>query len=122
MYHQILDETLGVHPTFFYESAWNLVGFFLLLLIAAKWRKFDGQIFLSYVVWYGVGRAIIEGLRTDSLYFFNTGLRTSQLVGVISALAALIFMLIRFKTAAPATPAIPRPVKKNRKSDTESEE
>lgn len=122
VYHQILDGALGVHPTFFYESMWNLVGFFLLLLIAAKWRKFDGQIFLSYVVWYGVGRAIIEGLRTDSLYFFNTGLRTSQLVGVISALAALIFMVIRFKTAAPATPAIPRPVKKGKKANTDSEE
>ena len=77
-----MDGVLGVHPTFFYESMWNLVGFFLLLLIAKKWRKFDGQIFLSYVVWYGVGRAVIEGLRTDSLYLFGTGLRTSQLVEI----------------------------------------
>lgn len=121
VYHQILDGTLGVHPTFFYESLWNLIGFFLLLLLAKKGRKFNGQIFLSYVIWYGVGRTIIEGLRTDSLYFFNTGLRTSQLVGIISALAALIFMIVRFKTAEPATPPIPRPVKKSKKSEEISE-
>lgn len=61
-----------VHPTFLYESLWNLLGFVLLVVIARKWRKFDGQMFLSYFAWYGVGRGFIEGLRTDSLYFFNT--------------------------------------------------
>lgn len=105
-YYQILDGTLGVHPTFFYESLWNILGFVLLILLARKGRKFDGQIFLSYVVWYGVGRTIIEGLRTDSLYFFNTGLRTSQLVGIISAVAAIVLMIVRAKTAGPATPPL----------------
>ena len=117
IYHQLLDGVLGVHPTFFYESMWNLVGFFLLLLIAKKWRKFDGQIFLSYVVWYGVGRAVIEGLRTDSLYLFGTGLRTSQLVGILSAALAIVLMIIRAKTAGPATAPIPRAVKKSKNTE-----
>lgn len=104
-YQQVLDGTLGVHPTFFYESMWNLLGFILLVLIARKGRKFNGQLFLSYVVWYGVGRAVIEGLRTDSLYFFGTGLRSSQILGLASALVAIVVMAIRFRTPVPP----PRP-------------
>lgn len=87
-----------VHPTFLYESLWNLAGFLLLAVAAKKWRKFDGQIFLSYLVWYGVGRGFIEGLRTDSLYFFGTGLRVSQVLGFASALVAaglLVWNLLR---------------------------
>ena len=103
-YQQVLDGTLGVHPTFFYESMWNLLGFILLVLIARKGRKFNGQLFLSYVVWDGVGRAVIEGLRTDSLYFFGTGLRSSQILGLASALVAIVVMAIRFRTAGPPTP------------------
>ena len=103
-YQRVLDGTLGVHPTFFYESMWNLLGFILLVLIARKGRKFNGQLFLSYVVWYGVGRAVIEGLRTDSLYFFGTGLRSSQILGLASALVAIVVMAIRFRTAGPPTP------------------
>ena len=103
-YQQVLDGTLGVHPTFFYESMWNLLGFILLVLIARKGRKFNGQLFLSYVVWYGVGRAVIEGLRTDSLYFFGTGLRSSQILGLASALVAIVVMASRFRTAGPPTP------------------
>ena len=61
----MVDGTLGVHPTFFYESAWNLVGFLLIVLISRKWRKFDGQLFFTYLAWYGVGRGIIEGMRTE---------------------------------------------------------
>lgn len=83
-----------VHPTFLYESLWNVAGFFLLVLIAKKWRKFDGQLFLTYVAWYGVGRAWIEGLRTDSLYFFGLKLfgapvRTSQVLAVVTAAVAV---------------------------------
>lgn len=103
-YQSILDGTLGVHPTFLYESLWNLLGLIILVLIARKGRKFNGQMFLSYIVWYGLGRAVIEGMRTDSLYFFNTGIRTSQMLGLASAAAAAVVMAIRFKTAGPATP------------------
>lgn len=107
VYQSIIDGTLGVHPTFFYESVWNLLGFVILVLVARKGRKFSGQLFLSYVVWYGLGRAVIEGLRTDSLYFFETGLRTSQMLGLLSALVAIILMVILFKTAGPATAPVP---------------
>ncbi len=111
MYQSILDGTFGVHPTFLYESLWNAAGFVLLYMMARKWRKVDGQIFLSYVIWYGVGRAFIEGLRTDSLYFFGTGLRTSQLLGILSAAAALVWLIWRLRSAGPAAAAIPKPEK-----------
>ena len=75
------------HPTFLYESVWNLVGF-IGLHFYCKTRKFDGEVFLLYVAWYGLGRAWIEGLRTDSLYLFSTGIRVSQLVAAVSFLAA----------------------------------
>ena len=75
------------HPTFLYESVWNLVGFIGLHFYCKK-RKFDGEVFLLYVAWYGLGRAWIEGLRTDSLYLFSTGIRVSQLVAAVSFLAA----------------------------------
>lgn len=82
-----------VHPTFLYESLWNLVGLGLLILIAQKFRKFDGQIFLSYFAWYGVGRGFIEGLRTDSLYFFNTPIRVSQVFGFVTAAVAIVLLV-----------------------------
>ena len=84
------------HPTFLYESVWNLIGFLLLHIISKK-RKYDGQVFLLYVAWYGLGRAWIEGLRTDSLYLGSTGIRTSQLLAIVSCIAAVGVMLyIRF--------------------------
>lgn len=80
---------MEVHPTFLYESLWNLLGFLLLLLVVKKGlRKFDGQIMWSYFLWYGFGRGIIEGLRTDSLYLFGTDIRVSQALGFASALVA----------------------------------
>ena len=89
---------IEVHPTFLYESLWNLIGFVVLAALARKWRRFDGQIFLSYIVWYGVGRGLIEGLRTDSLYFFGLELfgvpiRTSQMLAFVSAAAALAMLI-----------------------------
>lgn len=70
-----------VHPTFLYESIWNLCGFIIANIIYKK-KKFDGQIFLFYVSWYGFGRMFIEGLRTDSLMLGP--IRISQLVGFVS--------------------------------------
>ena len=66
----------AVHPTFLYESLWNLVGFVLLLLLFRK-RKWNGEVFVAYLGWYGLGRAFIEGLRTDSL-MLTDHIRTSQ--------------------------------------------
>ncbi len=96
-YRAVIDGTLGVHPTFFYESMWNLLGFVILALLARK-RKFRGQTFAGYLIWYGFGRAVIEGLRTDSLYFFGTGIRTSQMVGIISVVAGIVMLLVRSRT------------------------
>ena len=90
------------HPTFLYESVWNLVGFIGLHLYCKK-RKFDGQMLLLYVAWYGLGRAWIEGLRTDSLYLFSTGIRVSQLVAAVSfvlATAAIVLVLVKKKPQA----------------------
>ena len=87
---------LEVHPTFLYESLWNLIGFFLLAWVAKRGRKFDGQIFLGYLAWYGSGRCMIEGLRADSLYLFGTGIRVSQALGLLSALVALVLLFWNF--------------------------
>ena len=88
-------EVLYYHPTFLYESLWNLIGFILLHFYSKK-RKFDGEVFLLYVIWYGLGRAWIEGLRTDSLYLFGTGVRVSQLLAAASVvLASAIVLYIR---------------------------
>ena len=72
-----------VHPTFLYESLWNLVGFLALhFWFKHRKRRFDGEVMLLYVAWYGLGRFMIEGLRTDSLYLGGTGIRVSQLLAV----------------------------------------
>ena len=93
-YNAILSGTLGVHPTFFYESVWNLAGLVMVYFLGKK-RKFDGQCFLFYVFWYGLGRAWIEGLRTDSLYLYvGSTIRVSQLVAALSALVAGIVLLV----------------------------
>ena len=84
----MLGGALGVHPTFFYESLWNFVGL-LLVYHMGKRRKFDGQCFLFYIFWYGLGRAWIEGLRTDSLYLYvGSNIRVSQLLAAASGLSA----------------------------------
>ncbi len=78
------------HPTFLYESLWNAAGFVLLHFLSKK-RQYDGQIALGYAAWYGLGRAIIEGLRTDSLYWGP--FRVSQLLAAISCVAAVAVLL-----------------------------
>ena len=82
-----IDPNMPVHPTFFYESIWCLIGFIIIALYT-KHRKFDGQLILIYIAWYGAGRAVIEGFRTDSLMIGNTGFRASQiLAGVLTIVA-----------------------------------
>ena len=83
------------HPTFLYESLWNAAGFVMLHLLSKK-RLFDGQIALGYAAWYGLGRAMIEGLRMDSLYWGSV--RVSQALAAVSFVAAcgvLIWQLNR---------------------------
>ena len=79
------------HPTFLYESAWNLVGFILIHFLSKK-RKYDAQVALYYVAWYGLGRAFIEGLRTDSLWWGN--FRVSQVLAAASCLIAVVVLLV----------------------------
>ncbi|MBP0957138.1 MAG: prolipoprotein diacylglyceryl transferase [Oscillospiraceae bacterium] len=80
-----------VHPCFLYESIWCALGF-ILLHFYHKHRKFDGEVFCMYVFWYGLGRFFIEGLRTDSLYIGSV--RASQMLALISAIAALALIII----------------------------
>ena len=89
-----VDPAFPVHPCFLYESAWCLLGFVLLHIISKKWRKFDGQIFLMYIVWYGAGRFFIEGLRTDSLYLGTV--KISQAVALLSVVVGLVLLIIGF--------------------------
>lgn len=78
------------HPTFLYESLWNLVGFVLLHFLSRR-RQYDGQIALGYVAWYGLGRTLIEGLRMDSLYWGPV--RVSQVLAAVSCVAAVAVLI-----------------------------
>ena len=80
------------NPCFLYESCWCLLGALLLGLTLKKWRKFDGQIILMYMVWYGFGRFWIEGLRTDSLTIGS--LRVSQALAAVICVASLVLLFV----------------------------
>ncbi|MBE6667211.1 MAG: prolipoprotein diacylglyceryl transferase [Ruminococcaceae bacterium] len=112
---RLVYDTAAVHPTFLYESLWNVLGFVLINILYKK-KKFDGQILLMYISWYGFGRMFIEMLRTDSLYLGNTGIRISCLIGFLCFAAGttlLTVFLIRERKKAELTdedyvPAYPR--------------
>lgn len=92
----LFEQTMGAHPTFLYESLWNIVGFLVIYFVFVrkkKLHKIDGQIFYSYLIWYGLGRLWIEGLRTDSLYLIENVIRVSQLVALLSFLAGIGLMI-----------------------------
>ena len=99
-----------VHPTFLYESLWNLIGLLLLLFVVSKGRRFDGENACFYFLWYGVGRFWIEGLREDSLYLFDwtvlgQPVRVSQALSLVLVVGALLVMFyqIRVKKATAKT-------------------
>ena len=81
------------HPTFLYESIWNFVGFILLILLR-KVNLRRGEMFLSYVIWYSVGRFFIEGMRTDSL-MLTESLRMAQTISAFLIIAAVVVLLYR---------------------------
>jgi len=83
----VADPMATVHPTFLYESLWCLLGALLLHICFVKLYKFRGQIFASYLIWYGSGRLLIEGLRSDSLMIGP--FRVSQLVAVLAILVGI---------------------------------
>lgn len=85
-----------VHPTFLYESLWNLAGLIFLIVWERKGkRQYDGQCLLFYFFWYGIGRAWIEGLRTDSLYIGSTNIRVSQVLSIVLALISFIILVVQ---------------------------
>lgn len=90
LYNTLTGQTEYYHPTFLYESVWNLCGFVLLHFLSKR-RKYDGQIALCYAAWYGLGRCIIEGLRMDSLYWGS--FRVSQVLAGISCVTAIIVLI-----------------------------
>lgn len=99
LYNTYTGMTEYHHPTFLYESLWNLAGFIGLHFLSKK-RQYDGQIALGYVAWYGLGRAIIEGLRTDSLYLGS--FRISQLLAAVTCFAAVaVLMIMTFRKHSP---------------------
>lgn len=91
----------GVHPTFLYESLWNLAALAALIIYKPR-KKFDGELFALYMVIYGAGRFLIEGLRSDSLYLFGSAVRVSQLLSLVIfflGIAAIVFMRRKTKAA-----------------------
>lgn len=81
-------EYIQVHPTFLYESVWNLC-WFIFLIILRKHKKFEGQIGALYIIGYGLGRVWIEGLRTDQLIIGSTGIAASQLLSAVLIVVGL---------------------------------
>lgn len=98
-------QTYYFHPTFLYESLWNLLGFALVNLFY-KHKRMDGQVFLFYVSWYGFGRMFIEGLRTDSLLIPGTDLRISQCLGLLCFVAGLVLFVLCFFLGGKKTPKV----------------
>ena len=99
---------IEVHPTFLYESLWNLIGLLLIVFVVSKARRFDGENTLFYFLWYGIGRFWIEGLRTDSLYLFNwtiagQPIRVSQALSLVMVLVSAFMLLYHIKIK-PHTP------------------
>lgn len=83
---------ISVHPTFLYESLWNLA-LLVIIMVYRKYKKFDGELFLMYLWGYGLGRVWIEGLRTDSLMISGLNIRVSQLLAAVCVLAASIVLV-----------------------------
>ena len=86
LFNSVTSQWEYYHPTFLYESVWNICGFVLLHFLSKK-RRYNGQIALGYAAWYGLGRCIIEGLRMDSLYWGP--FRVSQLLAGVTCVAAV---------------------------------
>jgi len=90
LYNEVTGSWEYYHPTFLYESVWNLTGLILLHFLSKK-RSYDGQVALGYAAWYGLGRAIIEGLRMDSLYW--GAFRVSQVLAALSCVTAVAVLV-----------------------------
>ncbi|MEC5425391.1 prolipoprotein diacylglyceryl transferase [Virgibacillus sp. C22-A2] len=98
--NQMVIDGIMYHPTFLYESLWNIL-VFVLLLILRKYNPLRGEIFLSYAITYSIGRFFIEAMRTDSLYVVGE-LRTAQLISILLIVGGAIFMIYRRKAGTTA--------------------
>ena len=108
------------HPTFLYESVWNVLGF-VMLHFASKHRQYDGQIALGYAAWYGLGRTFIEGLRTDSLYLGV--FRVSQLLAAVTCFAALVVLVWQmFRPHDPARLLVNQTARREQETPKSTEE
>ena len=92
-------DCITVHPTFLYESLWNLI-LLVFLFIYRKHKKFKGEFALIYVGGYGLGRFIIEGLRSDSLMIGNTGIKVSQALALVCFVTAVVLLVINYVRCA----------------------
>jgi phosphatidylglycerol:prolipoprotein diacylglycerol transferase len=91
----------GVHPTFLYESLWDFAVFFFLLWYRKKKKKLTGEVLFLYLIFYGIGRFIIEGLRTDSLYLGS--IRVSQMLSALLVLAFAVLFIYRRRKKSKAS-------------------
>ncbi len=92
--YQEYSQYVYYHPTFLYESVWNLIGFALILVFRrTKWFK-QGEMLSFYFIWYSIGRFFIEGMRTDSLYVLNTGIRTAQLTSILMIIGGIVLSVL----------------------------
>lgn len=82
------------HPTFLYESVWNLVGFVMMLVLRRTKLLRRGELLPVYLIWYSIGRFFIEGMRTDSLFIGSTGLRTAQIISILMILGGVAFFVV----------------------------
>ncbi len=116
---------IGVHPCFLYESLWCLLGFFILFFWGIKYRKYDGQLALMYIVWYGFERMFVEGLRTDSLYTPFFGLRVSQIIAGVTFIVGAVILVVNaikkkgFASDKETSEKITDAVEKNEPSNSE---
>src|SRR5699024_3037140 len=94
--NQMCIDGVMYHPTFLYESFWNVL-VLILLLVIRRYNPLRGEVFLAYVISYSIGRLYIEGLRTDSLYLFGQ-IRTAQLMSVLLIIGAVVFIIYRRKS------------------------
>ena len=118
-----IGQTVYVHPAFLYESLWNLLGLVLLHLHCKRCRRYQGQYFLLYLIWYGFGRFLIEGLRTDSLWLAPGVIRISQLLAAVTcAAAAVLYILNARRLAAGRKPLAGRLDADDIIEETEAEE
>jgi len=115
-----LPEGTLFHPTFLYEIVWNLLGLVILLAIERKWRPRWGMFFGMYLVWYGIGRFFVEGMRVDPSLLF-LGLRTNQLTALLAIVIGLIVFFVQRRRHVGVEPSVYLPGRRNPHESADAE-